>query len=180
MRRIICFVTIISYTMLALFSSPVYSGASTGGSASMKIELDSSTILSNNPRIYFGFTTDNVVGGEITPLTTNLVLTKTYSNATSFIASGTAYAFFRIASSQNLSFSLSWGNLAYRNTSKTLYIYDEEGKTISSGDTIYSFIPSGDAVVDQRIELKFSTGTSAIRTTVNLSSTVTLTVKVDS
>ena len=181
MKRIITIVTTLC-TVFTLFASPVYSGSITGGSASMKIELNSSTILSNNPRIYFGFTTDNVVGGEITPLATDLVLTKTYSNDTSFIATGTAYAFFRIASSQKLSFSLSWTDLKTTGTtSKTLYVFDKNGNSISSrNNTIYTFTPSEDAVVDERVELKFSTGTSAISTTENLSSTVTLTVKVGS
>ena len=180
MKRFIVFALIVIICLVSLFADPVYSGSSTSGSASMTINLNSATILNSNPRLYFGFTTDGTVGGEITPLTSNLVLTKNYSNKTNFIATGTAYAFFRIASAQRLSFSLSWTVLKpTKGKSVSLYIYDKDGNALSSGGSIYSFNPEEDAVVDNRVELKFSTG-SSINTTENLQSTVTLTVKVES
>lgn len=180
MKRFIVFAFIIIICLVGLFADPVYGGSSTSGSASMTINLNSATILNSNPRLYFGFTTDGTVGGEITPLTSNLVLAKNYSNATSFIATGTAYIFFRIASAQKLSFSLSWTNLTSTGgTNKSLYIYDKNGNALSSGGSIYSFNPEEDAVVDNRVELKFSTG-SSISTTEDLQSTVTLTVEVES
>ena len=93
---------------------------------------------------------------------------------THFYASGTAYVFLRIASSQKLSFSLSWENF---NSNILLYINDSNS---ISGIGVYSFDPEIDAVVDKRIELKFSTGNSAIDAIENLYSTVTLTVKAES
>ena len=181
MKRFVAFITIVLFIIVILPSSPVYSGSSTSGSASMTINLDSATILNSNPRIYFGFTTDGSVGGAITPLSSNLVLTKTYSTATSFIATGTGYTFFRIASAQKLSFTLSWTNLqASGVTDRTLYVSDKNGTQLSSGVAIYSFVPSGDAVIDDRVELKFSTGSTDIGPSTDLTSTVTLTVKVES
>ena len=119
-------------------------------------------------------TADGTTSGTITPLSSDLVLTKTFQDMTHFYASGTAYVFLRIASSQKLSFSLSWENF---NSNILLYINDSNS---ISGIGVYSFDPEIDAVVDKRIELKFSTGNSAIDAIENLYSTVTLTVKAES
>ncbi|MDD7161774.1 MAG: hypothetical protein SPF69_09570 [Candidatus Ornithospirochaeta sp.] len=140
----------------------------------MTVELNAATILSDKPWVYCGFTTDGTTSGTITPLSSDLVLTKTFQDMTHFYASGTAYVFLRIASSQKLSFSLSWENF---NSNILLYINDSNS---ISGIGVYSFDPEIDAVVDKRIELKFSTGNSAIDAIENLYSTVTLTVKAES
>ena len=174
MKRFISFDILLLFFLCSLFSTSSYSGASTNGSASMTVELNADTILSDKPRVYCGFTTDGTTSGTITPLSSDLVLTKTFQDDTSFYASGTAYVFLRIASSQKLSFSLSWENF---NSNILLYINDKES---ISRITVYSFDPEIDAVVDERIELKFSTGKSAITAIENLYSTVTLTVKADS
>ena len=136
--------------------------------------MNADTILSDKPWVYCGFTTDGTTSGTITPLSSDLVLTKTFQDMTHFYASGTAYVFLRIASSQKLSFSLSWENF---NSNILLYINDSNS---ISGIGVYSFDPEIDAVVDKRIELKFSTGNSAIDAIENLYSTVTLTVKAES
>ena len=164
MKRFISFDILLLFFLCSLFSTSSYSGASTNGSASMTVELNADTILSDKPRVYCGFTT----------LSSDLVLTKTFQDMTHFYASGTAYVFLRIASSQKLSFSLSWENF---NSNILLYINDSNS---ISGIGVYSFDPEIDAVVDKRIELKFSTGNSAIDAIENLYSTVTLTVKAES
>ena len=174
MKRFISFDILLLFFLCSLFSTSSYSGASTNGSASMTVELNADTILSDKPRVYCGFTTDGTTSGTITPLSSDLVLTKTFQDDTSFYASGTAYVFLRIASSQKLSFSLSWENF---NSNILLYINDSNS---ISGISVYSFDPEIDAVVDERIELKFSTGKSAITAIEDLYSTVTLTVKADS
>ena len=174
MKRFISFDILLLFFLCSLFSTSSYSGASTNGSASMTVELNANTILSYNPRVYCGFTTDGTTSGTITPLSSDLVLTKTFQDETYFYASGTAYVFLRIASSQKLSFSLSWENF---NSNILLYINDSNS---ISGIGVYSFDPEIDAVVDKRIELKFSTGNSAIDAIENLYSTVTLTVKAES
>ena len=174
MKRFISFDILLLFFLCSLFSTSSYSGASTNGSASMTVELNADTILSDKPWVYCGFTTDGTTSGTITPLSSDLVLTKTFQDMTHFYASGTAYVFLRIASSQKLSFSLSWENF---NSNILLYINDS--KSIS-GIGVYSFDPEIDAVVDKRIELKFSTGNSAIDAIENLYSTVTLTVKAES
>ena len=174
MKRFISFDILLLFFLCSLFSTSSYSGASTNGSASMTVELNADTILSDKPRVYCGFTTDGTTSGTITPLSSDLVLTKTFQDMTHFYASGTAYVFLRIASSQKLSFSLSWENF---NSNIILYINDENS---ISGIGVYSFDPEIDAVVDKRIELKFSTGNSAIDAIENLYSTVTLTVKAES
>ena len=172
MKRFISFDILLLFFLCSLFSTSSYSGASTNGSASMTVELNADTILSDKPRVYCGFTTDGTTSGTITPLSSDLVLTKTFQDMTHFYASGTAYVFLRIASSQKLSFSLSWENV---NNNIPLYINNS-----ISGIEVYSFDPEIDAVVDKRIELKFSTGNSAIDAIENLYSTVTLTVKAES
>ena len=174
MKRFISFDILLLFFLCSLFSTSSYSGASTNGSASMTVELNADTILSDKPWVYCGFTTDGTTSGTITPLSSDLVLTKTFQDMTHFYASGTAYVFLRIASSQKLSFSLSWENF---NSNILLYINDKES---ISRITVYSFDPEIDAVVDERIELKFSTGKSAIDAIENLYSTVTLTVKAES
>ena len=174
MKRFISFDILLLFFLCSLFSTSSYSGASTNGSASMTVELNADTILSDKPRVYCGFTTDGTTSGTITPLSSDLVLTKTFQDMTNFYASGTAYVFLRIASSQKLSFSLSWENF---NSNILLYINDSNS---ISGIGVYSFDPEIDAVVDKRIELKFSTGNSAIDAIENLYSTVTLTVKAES
>lgn len=173
MKRFISFDILLLFFLCSLFSTS-YSGASTNGSASMTVELNADTILSDKPWVYCGFTTDGTTSGTITPLSSDLVLTKTFKDMTHFYASGTAYVFLRIASSQKLSFSLSWENF---NSNILLYINDSNS---ISGIGVYSFDPEIDAVVDKRIELKFSTGNSAIDAIENLYSTVTLTVKAES
>ena len=172
MKRFISFDILLLFFLCSLFSTSSYSGASTNGSASMTVELNADTILSDKPRVYCGFTTDGTTSGTITPLSSDLVLTKTFQDMTHFYASGTAYVFLRIASSQKLSFSLSWENV---NNNIPLYINNS-----ISGIEVDSFDPEIDAVVDKRIELKFSTGNSAIDAIENLYSTVTLTVKAES
>ena len=174
MKRFISFDILLLFFLCSLFSTSTYSGASTNGSASMTVELNADTILSYNPRVYCGFTTDGTTSGTITPLSSDLVLTKTFKDMINFYASGTAYVFLRIASSQKLSFSLSWENF---NSNILLYINDSNS---ISGIGVYSFDPEIDAVVDKRIELKFSTGKSAITAIEDLYSTVTLTVKAES
>ena len=174
MKRFISFDILLLFFLCSLFSTSSYSGASTNGSASMTVELNADTILSDKPWVYCGFTTDGTTSGTITPLSSDLVLTKTFQDETYFYASGTAYVFLRIASSQKLSFSLSWENF---NSNILLYINDSNS---ISGIGVYSFDPEIDAVVDKRIELKFSTGNSAIDAIENLYSTVTLTVKAES
>ena len=174
MKRFISFDILLLFFLCSLFSTSSYSGASTNGSASMTVELNADTILSDKPWVYCGFTTDGTTSGTITPLSSDLVLTKTFKDMISFYASGTAYVFLRIASSQKLSFSLSWENF---NSNILLYINDSNS---ISGIGVYSFDPEIDAVVDKRIELKFSTGNSAIDAIENLYSTVTLTVKAES
>ena len=174
MKRFISFDILLLFFLCSLFSTSSYSGASTNGSASMTVELNADTILSDKPRVYCGFTTDGTTSGTITPLSSDLVLTKTFQDMTHFYSSGTAYVFLRIASSQKLSFSLSWENF---NSNILLYINDSNS---ISGIGVYSFDPEIDAVVDKRIELKFSTGNSAIDAIENLYSTVTLTVKAES
>ena len=172
MKRFISFDILLLFFLCSLFSTSSYSGASTNGSASMTVELNADTILSYNPRVYCGFTTDGTTSGTITPLSSDLVLTKTFKDMINFYASGTAYVFLRIASSQKLSFSLSWENF---NNNIPLYINNS-----ISGIEVYSFDPEIDAVVDKRIELKFSTGADAITAEEDLYSTVTLTVKAES
>lgn len=174
MKRFISFDILLLFFLCSLFSTSSYSGASTNGSASMTVELNANTILSDKPWVYCGFTADGTTSGTITPLSSDLVLTKTFQDMTHFYASGTAYVFLRIASSQKLSFSLSWENF---NSNILLYINDSNS---ISGIGVYSFDPEIDAVVDKRIELKFSTGNSAIDAIENLYSTVTLTVKAES
>ena len=174
MKRFISFDILLLFFLCSLFSTSSYSGASTNGSASMTVELNADTILSDKPWVYCGFTTDGTTSGTITPLSSDLVLTKTFQDMTHFYASGTAYVFLRIASSQKLSFSLSWENF---NSNILLYINDSNS---ISGISVYSFDPEIDAVVDERIELKFSTGKSAITAIEDLYSTVTLTVKAES
>ena len=174
MKRFISFDILLLFFLCSLFSTSSYSGASTNGSASMTVELNADTILSDKPWVYCGFTTDGTTSGTITPLSSDLVLTKTFQDMTHFYSSGTAYVFLRIASSQKLSFSLSWENF---NSNILLYINDSNS---ISGIGVYSFDPEIDAVVDKRIELKFSTGNSAIDAIENLYSTVTLTVKAES
>ena len=174
MKRFISFDILLLFFLCSLFSTSSYSGASTNGSASMTVELNADTILSDKPWVYCGFTADGTTSGTITPLSSDLVLTKTFKDMINFYASGTAYVFLRIASSQKLSFSLSWENF---NSNILLYINDSNS---ISGIGVYSFDPEIDAVVDKRIELKFSTGNSAIDAIENLYSTVTLTVKAES
>lgn len=179
MKRLVLVVVSFFVISISLFADGVYSGSSTSGSASMTINLDSSYILSENPVVYCGFTLKGESGGDIIPLSSDLVLTKTYATATTFFASGTAYVFLRIASSQNLSFTLSWNNFSNENPLVYLYI-SKEGTLISSGEKIYSFNPKSGSIIDERIELKFSTGSSAISTSERLTSTVKLTVKAES
>ena len=174
MKRFISFDILLLFFLCSLFSTSSYSGASTNGSASMTVELNADTILSDKPWVYCGFTTDGTTSGTITPLSSDLVLTKTFQDMTHFYASGTAYVFLRIASSQKLSFSLSWENF---NSNILLYINDSNS---ISGIGVYSFDPEKDALVDKRIEIKFSTGNSEIDAIENLYSTVTLTVKAES
>ena len=106
MKRFISFDILLLFFLCSLFSTSSYSGASTNGSASMTVELNADTILSDKPWVYCGFTTDGTTSGTITPLSSDLVLTKTFQDMTHFYASGTAYVFLRIASSQKLSFCL--------------------------------------------------------------------------
>ena len=179
MKRLVLVVVSFFVISISLFADAVYSGSSTSGSASMTINLDSSYILSENTVVYCGFTLNGESGGDIIPLSSDLVLTKSYATTTTFFASGTAYVFLRIASSQKLSFTLSWDKLINKNPEVYLYI-SKNGASISTDSPIYLFEPELDSIIDERIELKFSTGSSAISTSKKLTSIVKLTVKAES
>lgn len=185
MKKLLIILTLLNFALL-FAATGEYDGTSKYGTATMDVSANVQTLANNNARVYFGFTTSSETGNTISHMTDSLVLSKSYQSTTAgnrtFIATGTVYCFFRIAYKQSLKFTLKWNKLG-GNSGVPLYIYkDNSGTSLSSsGAEIYRYNPSNadGLVVDDRVELKLSTGNSALseKTYKNqMTTTLTLTV----
>ena len=148
-----------------LFAAP-YSGSDKQGSASLTLYSNLDTIFSQGASsgstkhsMSVGYTlNDKTVNGEtIIPIGDDykLQLTESY-NRDKAKATGSIYAFFRVASLVGFNVTLTWDPLDKgTNSSPTINLLINK---MTSGSVFYTFNPSSGVMADDRVKLEFTTG----------------------
>ena len=148
-----------------LFAAP-YSGSDKQGSASLTLYSNLDTIFSQGASsgstkhsMSVGYTlNDKTVNGEtIIPIGDDykLQLTESY-NGDKAKATGSIYAFFRVASLDVFNVTLTWDPLGKGTDSSPTINLLINNK--SSGSVFYTFNPSSGVMADDRVKLEFTTG----------------------
>ena len=155
---IICICAVLS----CVFADSTYSGSDSGSSVTMTLGLtaESGFTLSSTKygHIVFGFTADGAVSEKII-LSDSIILSESFDSTGGAVAKGVVFAFVRVASLSKLDFSIEWSDL--QNTTKASdkikYKVYVNGNGNGSPYQFYSFDPSKDVMVDERIELLIET-----------------------
>lgn len=163
MRKTLALFIVVFISVLFLYAAP-YTGSELTGNATLTLSSDLTTIFkqgstSAKHSLAVGYTLNNktVTGETITPIdnTYKLALTESYigSNAK---ATGSIYAFFRVASLDAFNVSLTWSSLTNTvDSSKTINL---KINNQTSGSIFYTFNPSNGVMDDYRLLLEFATG----------------------
>ena len=168
---------IILSSSLSLFSESKWTGNDTSGSATMNISFTDVTGFTDSSStehgfVVFGFTNSSAKETVITP-TDTLVLSETFKGSGEATASGSIYAFVRVASRSKLKFTLTWNPIVV-STSLSL------GLTVNGNNseyTFYTFDPSVNVMADERIALLVSTTYTNKDVTGSFSTTITMKVE---
>ena len=155
---IICICAVLS----CVFADSTYSGSDSGSSVTMNLGLtaESGFTLGSTKygHIVFGFTANGAVSETIIP-SDSITLSETFDSTGGAVAKGVVFAFVRVASLSKLDFSIEWSDL--QNTTKASdkikYKVYVNGNGNVSPYQFYSFDPSKDVMVDERIELLIAT-----------------------
>ena len=145
-----------------VFADSTYSGSDSGSSVTMALGLtaESGFTLGSTQygHIVFGFTADRAVSEKIIP-SDSITLSETFDSTGGAVAKGVVFAFVRVASLSKLDFSIEWSDLQNtKNASdKISYKVNGNGNENDSSYQFYSFDPSKDVMVDERIELLIAT-----------------------
>lgn len=164
MKKILLII-ILTLSIFFLFADP-YSGSDLSGNASLTLSSNLTTIFrqgdsSGNTKhsLAVGYTLNNktVTGETIIPIGDDykLQLTESY-NGDKAKATGSIYAFFRVASLDVFNVTLTWDPLG-KGTDSSLTI-NLLINNKSSGSVFYTFNPSSGVMADDRVKLEFTTG----------------------
>lgn len=156
------FFIILGLSISCLFAAP-YEGTDITSSTSLTLSSNLETMFRQGTAtgdtkhsLAVGYTlNDKTVDGEtIVPVPSNysLVLTESYNGANAK-ATGSIWAFFRVASLDSFNVTLSWSPL--KNDKSDTIDFSINGK--SSGSVFYEFDPSSGVMADYRLNLKLAT-----------------------
>ena len=156
------FFIILGLSISCLFAAP-YEGTDITSSTSLTLSSNLETIFmqgtateNTKHSLAVGYTlNDKTVNGEtIVPVPSDysLVLTESYNGANAK-ATGSIWAFFRVASLDSFNVTLSWSPLV--NDNSDTIDFSINGK--SSGSVFYEFDPSSGVMADYRLNLKLAT-----------------------
>lgn len=163
MKKIFFIILVISIS--CLFASP-YEGTDITSSTSLTLSSNLETIFmqgtateNTKHSLAVGYTlNDKTVNGEtIIPIGDDykLQLTESY-NGDKAKATGSIYAFFRVASLDVFNVTLTWDPLGKgTDSSQTINLLINNK---SSGSVFYTFNPSSGVMADDRVKLEFTTG----------------------
>ena len=158
------FFIILGLSISCLFAAP-YEGTDITSSKSLTLSSNLTTMFQQGTAtgdtkhsLAVGYTlNDKTVDGEtIVPVPSNysLVLTESYNGANAK-ATGSIWAFFRVASLDSFKVTLSWSPLVNSEDESKTIAFSINGK--SSGSVFYSFDPSSGVMADYRLNLKLAT-----------------------
>ena len=159
------FFIILGLSISCLFAAP-YEGTDITSSTSLTLSSNLETIFmqgtateNTKHSMAVGYTlNDKTVNGEtIIPIGDDYILHLTESyNGDKAKATGSIYAFFRVASLDGFNVTLTWGSLVKStDPSSTINLLINK-KT--SGSVFYTFNPSSGVMADDRVKLEFTTG----------------------
>ena len=163
MRKTFALLLVIFISVLFLYAAP-YTGSELTGNATLTLSSDLTTIFKQGSTsvkhsLAVGYTLNNktVAGEKITPIdnTYKLALTESYIGSTAK-ATGSIYAFFRVASLDAFNVSLTWSSLT--NTADSSKTINLKINNQTSGSIFYTFNPSNGVMDDYRLLLEFATG----------------------
>ena len=157
---IICICAVLS----CVFADSTYSGSDSGSSVKMTLGLtaESGFTLDGTKygHIVFGFTANGAVSETIIP-SDSITLSETFDSTGGAVAKGVVFAFVRVASLSKLDFSIEWSDLQNTKNASDKISYKVNGNgnenENDSSYQFYSFDPSKDVMVDERIELLIAT-----------------------
>ncbi len=163
MKKILLII-ILTLSIFFLFADP-YSGSDLSGNASLTLSSNLTTIFrqgdsSGNTKhsLAVGYTLNNktVTGETIIPIGDDykLILSETYIGDKAK-ATGSIYAFFRVASLDGFNVTLSWNPLVNSSDSTKKIGLSINNKT--SGSVFYAFDPSNGVMADDRVKLDLVT-----------------------
>ena len=141
-----------------VFADSTYSGSDSGSSVTMKLGLtaESGFTLGTTKygHIVFGFTANGAVSETIIP-SDSITLSESFDSTGGAVAKGVVFAFVRVASLSKLDFSIEWSDLQNTTKASDKISYKVNGyvNENDSSYNFYSFDPSKDVMVDERIEL---------------------------
>ena len=165
MRKTFALFIVVFISVLFLYAAP-YTGSELTGNATLTLSSDLTTIFkqgstSAKHSLAVGYTLNNktVTGETITPIdnTYKLALTESYIGSKAKAkATGSIYAFFRVASLDAFKVSLTWSSLT--NTADSSKTINLKINNQTSGSIFYTFNPSNGVMDDYRLLLEFATG----------------------
>ena len=163
MKKILLII-ILTLSTYFLFADP-YSGSDLSGNASLTLSSNLTTIFSQGASsgstkhsMSVGYTLNSktVAGETIIPIGDDYILQLTESyNGDKAKATGSIYAFFRVASLDGFNVTLTWSPLDKgTDSSPTINLLINKK---SSGSVFYTFNPSSGVMADDRVKLEFTT-----------------------
>ena len=181
------FFIILGLSFSCLFAAP-YKGTDITSSTSLTLSSNLTTMFQQGTAtgdtkhsLAVGYTlNDKTVNGEtIVPVPSDysLVLTESYDGEYAK-ATGSIWAFFRVASLDSFNVTLSWSPLVNSEDESKTIAFSINGK--SSGSVFYSFDPSSGVMADDRVHLEFTAvyknADHVVSTYSTYSTTVTMTI----
>ena len=162
MRKTLALFIVVFISVLFLYAAP-YTGSELTGNATLTLSSDLTTIFkqgstSAKHSLAVGYTLNNktVTGETITPIDNTYKLALTESSIGSNAkATGSIYAFFRVASLDAFNVSLTWSSLT--NTADSSKTINLKINNQTSGSIFYTFNPSNGVMDDYRLLLEFAT-----------------------
>ena len=157
------FFIILGLSFSCLFAAP-YKGTDITSSTSLTLSSDLATIFrqgassgSTKQSLSVGYTLNSktVAGETIIPIGDDYILQLTESyNGDKAKATGSIYAFFRVASLVGFNVTLTWSPLVNDKSDTVAFSINKK----SSGSVFYTFNPSLGVMADDRVKLEFTTG----------------------
>lgn len=179
------FFIILGLSISCLFAAP-YEGTDITSSTSLTLSSNLTTMFQQGTAagdtkhsLAVGYTlNDKTVNGEtIVPVPSDysLVLTESYDGEYAK-ATGSIYAFFRVASLDSFNVTLSWSPLKNDKSDTIAFSINDK----SSGSVFYEFDPSSGVMADDRVHLEFTAvyknADHVVSTYSTYSTTVTMTI----
>ena len=157
------FFIILGLSISCLFAAP-YEGTDITSSKSLTLSSNLTTMFQQGTAtgntkhsLAVGYTlNDKTVNGEtIIPIGDDYILQLTESyNGDKAKATGSIYAFFRVASLDGFNVTLTWSPLVNDKSDTIAFSINKK----SSGSVFYTFNPSLGVMADDRLKLEFTTG----------------------